>query len=441
MSNLQGNPVVTHCKFIENSADAGGGMRNDQSSPTVTNCTFRDNSTLRGGGMVNDFNSNPTVTNCTFINNTASYNGAGMTNSQSSPTVTNCNFINNASVYGGGMANYEGSSPTVTNCIFKGNLALDSPSVSGGFGGGILNFYCSPTFSNSTFSSNSANYGGGIFSWFDNTLTVTNCTFTGNSANFDGGGICNWIYSTLVVTNCILWGNYAHNHGPQVAMDPFYEQCTVNVSYSDVQGGQAAVYDPCDVLVWEAGNIDAEPLFFDPGYWDVNGTPDDANDDVWVDGDYHLLLDSPCIDAGDPNYIAEPNETDLDGKPRVIGGRIDMGAYEAPIFAEARILPRTINLASKGKWITCYVWLPEDYDVADIEPNSIFLEDEIQPEELLVDEHKQVATATFDREKVQSILNVGDIELSITCQLTDGNYFEATDVIRVMDKGGSKLAK
>ncbi len=44
--------------------------------------------------------------------------------------------------------------------------------------------------------------------------------------------------------------------------------------------------------------------------------------------DYHLWPDSPCIDAGDPNYVAGPNETDLDGNPRVIGGRIDMGAYE-----------------------------------------------------------------------------------------------------------------
>jgi hypothetical protein len=45
-------------------------------------------------------------------------------------------------------------------------------------------------------------------------------------------------------------------------------------------------------------------------------------------GDYHLLPASPCIDTGDPNYEAEPNETDLDGNARVIGGRVDMGAYE-----------------------------------------------------------------------------------------------------------------
>jgi hypothetical protein len=47
-----------------------------------------------------------------------------------------------------------------------------------------------------------------------------------------------------------------------------------------------------------------------------------------VKPDYHLLPGSPCINKGDPVYIAAPDETDLDGKPRVIAGRIDMGAYE-----------------------------------------------------------------------------------------------------------------
>jgi|GEM_PF-5429662 len=50
--------------------------------------------------------------------------------------------------------------------------------------------------------------------------------------------------------------------------------------------------------------------------------------------DYHLLSDSPCIDSGDPNYIAGPNETDLEGHPRIIDGDcndtdvVDMGAHE-----------------------------------------------------------------------------------------------------------------
>jgi hypothetical protein len=64
------------------------------------------------------------------------------------------------------------------------------------------------------------------------------------------------------------------------------------------------------------------------GYWDPNGTPEDINDDFWVNGDYHLLSGSPCIDTGDPNYPEDANEFDIDGDARIIGGRIDIGADE-----------------------------------------------------------------------------------------------------------------
>ncbi|MBA7479284.1 hypothetical protein ES707_14718 [subsurface metagenome] len=118
----------------------------------------------------------------------------------------------------------------------------------------------------------------------------------------------------------------------------------------------------------------------------------------------------------------------------------DMGAYEyCPLIpAEVRIVPRTINLTSRGKWITCYIWLPEDYNVADIDPNSVFFENVIQAESLSLDEQQQVAIARFSRSDVQGILNSGDVELTITGQLTDGTIFEAIDTIGVIDKGGKK---
>jgi len=75
-------------------------------------------------------------------------------------------------------------------------------------------------------------------------------------------------------------------------------------------------------------NIDVPPEFTEPGYWDPNGTPGVISDDFWVDGDYHLLPTSPCINTGDPNFTPGPNETDIDGEPRVMLGRVDMGADE-----------------------------------------------------------------------------------------------------------------
>jgi hypothetical protein len=223
------------------------------------------------------------------------------------------------------------------------------------------------------------------------------------------------------------------------------KEITTKIYYSCIEGGEDEIYDPYDGLVWGPGNIDLDPCFTDTdiGYWDPNESRADPNDDFWVEGDYHLLPDSPCIDSGDPNYIAEPNETDLDGKPRIIGGRIDMGAYEynPPISVEAKIVPRTINLASKGKWITSYIWLPDEYDVAEIDPNSILFEDEIQPEQFWVDEEQPIAIIKFDREDVQSILSAGQAELTISGQLIDGSVFEGADIIRVINRGGGKSAR
>jgi len=190
-----------------------------------------------------------------------------------------------------------------------------------------------------------------------------------------------------------------------------------------------------------------------PGYWaDANDPniivePDDPNA-VWIDGDYHLLADSPCIDAGTNTPPGELPPTDIEGKPRALDGDgdgiavADMGAYEycPPVPAEVDIDPDTLNLASKGKWITCYIWLGEGYDVADIDSDSIFLEGEIEAEQLLLNEQEQVAIVRFSRSEVQGILKMGEAELTITGELMDGTVFEGTDVIRVIAKGGGKPA-
>ena len=422
-SGEDANCVLNGFTITNGNAEYGGGIYCEASSPTIANCTFSSNSAIWGGGMNNGY-SNAVVVNCKFIGNSAEW-GGGMLNSESSPTLTNCTFSSNSANWGGGMNNGY-SNAVVVNCKFIGNSAK--------WGGGMDNHKGNLTITKCMFSSNSANWGGGMLN-SESILTLSNCTFTNNSAVNSGmwGGNGVGIYaldSSVRLLNCILWGNSDINGMYESSQIYANEQIVVN--YSCIQGLTG--------VLGGIGNIDDDPCFVEPGYWDPNGTPADANDDVWVDGDYHLLPDSPCIDAGDPDYVAGPNETDFDGNPRVINGRIDMGAYEY-IQAYVRIVPHTINLSSKGKSITCYIWLPDEYDVADIEPNSVFLENEIKPEEFSADQQKQVAIAKFNREDVQAILEEGDIELKITCQLADGTVFEGTDTIKVTDKASKKTAE
>jgi hypothetical protein len=66
----------------------------------------------------------------------------------------------------------------------------------------------------------------------------------------------------------------------------------------------------------------------------------------------HLLPDSPAIDSGDPDYVGEPGETDLDGKPRVLCGRVDRGAYEYGLVGDIDC-DRAVTLADFHEWAGC----------------------------------------------------------------------------------------
>ena len=379
-----------------NKAVWGGGISCEQgSSPTISDCTINFNSAVAGGGIYCqggiEGKSSPIITNCTIIGNTARSSmlpraGAGIECYSSSPTIINCKISDNS---------VDDGADGAISCSW----------------GSLL------TISNSTISKNKTS---GIFC-LESSLIVNNCTITGNKGR-EGGGIASYRFSTTTITNCIIRDN-----------SPQQIDGTASVTYSDVQDG------------WPGqGNINTDPCFVQPGYWaDVNDPniivePNDPNA-VWLEGDYHLLPFSPCIDTGDPNYIPEANETDLDGNPRISGTRIDMGAYEANyIEAEMNFTPKTINCNSKGNWVKAHFTLPDGFLPEDVDINEPAWAEpmHIQSEYIKVLGSNPVKLEiAFDREAFCArITETGQLEVTIIDSLITGQRFYASDSIKIISQ-------
>ncbi len=260
------NAVVTNCVVIGNVADDGGGA----AGGTLNNCVISDNSAIGsyayGGGVVGSV-----LNHCVLTGNSARYGGGGQ-----GATMNNCKVSSNSvSFYGGGA-----SGGALSHCALSGNSAQ--------YGGGVS----SATLNDCTLSANSASYqGGGAYY-----STLNNCTVSGNSTSGYGGGIAGGVFAgggtiNSVVNNCIVHYNRADWGGAN------YFTSTLNYCSTSPQpiGG--------------TNNITLGPLFVDVGA-----------------GNLRLQSNSPCIDAGNNGYVT--NITDLDGRPRIVGARVDMGAYE-----------------------------------------------------------------------------------------------------------------
>jgi hypothetical protein len=113
------------------------------------------------------------------------------------------------------------------------------------------------------------------------------------------------------------------------------------------------------------------------------------------------------------------------------------------ISATVDIDPDVLNLQSEGKWITCYVGLPEGYDVAQIDVGTMLLNGVVSAESKPtgVDDYDGDGIADlmvkFDRSALEQILGPGDgVEITVTGEVAGtlfGIPFEGSDIIRVID--------
>jgi len=317
---------------------------------TIIDCNGSETEYHRGFYFQSGEDANCVISGLTIRNSFTGGKGGGVFCYNSSPTIENCVISgNHAGTYGGAMF-CQSSSPQFISCIITGNSA--------GWEGGALECWEGmPDLINCVLSNNHAlnGNGGGVDCFSNGDVILNNCTLVKNSAD-SGGAVYCW-GGNVVVNNSIVRANMADD-GSQITFDA---TSTVSISYSDVQGGAQAVYDPCDALMWGSGNIDAEPYFAlfepngDPNMWDFHLQSAygrwDPNSQSWVSD----ANTSPCIDAGDPN-------SDCSGETWPNGKRINMGAYGGTSQASMNGNPADFDIGGSvdfvdfagfsNKWLT-----------------------------------------------------------------------------------------
>jgi hypothetical protein len=104
------------------------------------------------------------------------------------------------------------------------------------------------------------------------------------------------------------------------------------------------------------------------------------------------------------------------------------------VDVNVQIHPETLNLSSAGQWVTCEIFIPEDYNTADVNMASVQIQDEVQPDRIWFNDKQNVLMGKFNRSALQEILEPGEVELTVSGYFNDGTYFEGRDTIRILSK-------
>jgi len=287
------SPTIINNIIINNQADRGGGIGCVNSSPIIINNTITQNSAREfGGGIDCDENSSPVINGNlitgNFVERDGGIGGGVCIRENDSEdyilTLAQNTIMENKSDFGGGVGCINSFINLTDNTVIKN---------SGRFGGGISCIYSIATITNNIIAKNSYSFiGGGIYSIWNSSLTITSNTITENNANFGGGVYCD-SYCAMKILNTILWANNAYIDGHQIYVG--LPSNGIDITYSNVQGGKNDIVNNESTVNWGVGNIDIHPLFVDA-----------------YNGDYRLQSDSPCIDAGDPKSKKGPDGTQAD---------------------------------------------------------------------------------------------------------------------------------
>ena len=428
--NDHGTLTLVNSEVSENSADSGGGVYNNGIVSLIDCTVFGNNGYSYGGGVYNDRYSSLTLEDCTVAGNfcnfssgfgggvfsrgtlvlshcevtrNEAFSGAGVCywNGTGNVTLTDCRISENNACMGGGLRFLDetySADPetaiTLTNCVISGNVADDY-----GVGAGIDNIGCILTMTNCEVSGNSSigdyyGLGGGITNQWG-AVTLTNCTVSGNSAK-QGGGIDN--YGDLTLINSIVAFNYA-------------DTC------EDISYGENTVTGHNNIIGADPGFKEA-PIF-------VSGEL--VNFDTL---DLSLVETSTAINVGDNRAVTE--EFDVAGNPRIVGGVVDLGAYEYQRDAISTVVTTLDDVVDESDGFIslreAVMIYAEEGATVTFAPNLaggtiVLTEGEISIDKGITIDASEIGGITIDGNRQSAILWVnGDIQVDLdSLTLTHGN--------------------
>ena len=360
LSEAGSNPELNGVTFSSNMAHDGGGMYSTNGQPHLTKVTFQSNTAVSGNGgglFINSgygslsdslFDSNDgyngagiylnggrldmqdsLIENCvssggdgggayltsgsdtylrdnTFTNNSTSGTGGGLYVA-GRITMTGGTVSENVSTTGTGGAGLELNGSSLADFT---NVSIDHNTTTAGWGGGIRSDNSSATFTNLRLTRNTAWQSGGMMLQ-NSDVTILNASIAHNDAAHEGVAIFK-NGGNLSISNSIVW---AHRDG----LSSINSASAVHSSLLE---------DGCPAGATCTGLVSGDPMFVDQ-----------------ANGDYRLPPLSAAVDAGDASALpadqfdvdgdgnlSESIPVDLRGEPRLVLGRVDLGAYEAQVW-------------------------------------------------------------------------------------------------------------
>ncbi|MDO9578814.1 MAG: Ig-like domain-containing protein [Candidatus Cloacimonadales bacterium] len=266
-----------------------------------------------GGGIFCYNDSSPLITNCIISNNIATSEGGGIYSLYSNFKLVMSVIKENSLTYSGGagLSIFNGSNPTLDDVIIYNNNGIGvstqssvpvikNSSIYNNDGNGIYCYSSSPQVINTTITNNhSESVGSGIYLYINSNMYMENVTISNNyEGQYGGGGGIYCYNSDPIILNSIIsdnsgdYGIYVESGNPTISYSDFWNNDNGNFYNCNSWVGNNittnANGDSCDAFM----NIQLDPLFVD-----------------LANHNFNLSMNSPCIDAGDPNLSFDPDGT------------------------------------------------------------------------------------------------------------------------------------